>query len=84
VPYAEEFAVILEKAFKEDKFANGGKADISEKGKIRCVQETAPGVFTQYRHSSKANPEGRPVVRGYKGHVYQKPVPKKEIILNLI
>jgi hypothetical protein len=78
VPYAEEFAVILEKGWKEDKFANAGKVDISEKGKIRCVQQTSPGIFTQYRNSSKANPEGRPVVRGYKGQVYQKPLPKKK------
>jgi hypothetical protein len=78
VPYAEEFAVILEKGFKENRFTGGGKVDITDKGKIRCVQETAPGIYTQYRNSHKAKAEGRLVIRGYKGQLYHKTVPKKK------
>jgi hypothetical protein len=78
VPYSEEFAVILEKAYKEGKFANGSRVDISDKGKIRCVQESAPGIFTQYRNSTKAKSEGRSVLRGYKGLLLQKTLTKKK------
>jgi len=80
VPYNEEFAVILEKAFKEGRFADKAHIDISDKkfGKIRWVQETSPGVYTQYRDSKKRNPDGRLVLRGYKGQLIEKTVPKKK------
>jgi len=80
VPYAEEYAVNLEKAYKEGRFEDKGRVDITDKktSKVRWVQETSPGVFTQYRDSSKAKPEGRSVVRGHKGQLYQKAIPKKK------
>jgi len=81
VPYNEEFAVVLEKAFKEGKFANNHHIDITDKklGKIRWVQETSPGVYTQYRESkNKTNPNGRLVARGYKGQLIEKTVPRNK------
>jgi len=80
VPYNEEFAVVLEKAFKEGKFADKAHIDISDRklGKIRWVQETSPGVFTQYRESKNRNPDGRSVVRGFKGQLIEKTVPRNK------
>jgi len=80
IPYAEEYAVNLEKAYKEGKFADKSKVDITDKktGKVRWVQETSPAIFTQYRDSKQAKPTGRTVLRGYKGQTFQKPVPKKK------
>jgi filamin len=80
VPYSEELAVILEKAFKEGKFVNRTQIDITDKklGKKRWVTETAPGVYTQYRDSKNRNPDGRPVLRGFQGHLIEKSISKKK------
>jgi len=73
-------AVILEKSYKEGRFSNRNKVDISDKKekKIRWVEEITPGVYRQYRDSQKRNPEGRSVLRGYNGKLIDKPLSKKK------
>jgi len=78
VPYSEEIAVKLEIAYKDGRFANRQKVDISEKKKIRYVIEVSPGEFKQYRESQDANPVGRVVQRGFKGQTYERPISKKK------
>jgi hypothetical protein len=72
VPYSEEIAVHLEKAYKEGMFANSAKVYLPGKKKVRFVIEESPDNFRQFRTSSSAKPEGRPVQRGYKGQTYAK------------
>jgi len=78
-PYTEEVCVTLERGFKENAFVGGQKVDISEKKKIRYVVEQ-DGEYRQHRQKEDANPQGRPVQRGYLGNLIEKELPKKKEI----
>jgi len=78
IPYSEEIAVILEKAYKDSGFTGGQKVDISQKKKIRYVVEEADGTYKQHRQSDDAKKEGRLVYRGYLGRLIEKDAPKKK------
>jgi len=74
-PYTEEICVILEKSFKDNKFVGRAKVDITDKTKkIRYVVDE-DGAYKQYREASANAP--RPVLRGWKGDVIEKEIPKE-------
>jgi len=67
-PYPRDIADRLENFMDNAWFKNSqNRIDVSLGKKMRHVVQFSDGTFRQYRQAHDANPEGRLVIRGYKG-----------------